>query len=462
MSDVMQRTAQGRAWFERAARTIAMASLGVALLLPYLGEPSESGRGLASLMLRDSALLAADGREVTTALAQRLQHGAEGVRDTLRLPLPVVPSPAVRAALGVLPSAGMYVAWQDLSESRGLALSVLARSGPDAGYDVRVATGRSTLLILRDAGGALDSVVSPTLVSWQLASLAFPVQASLRGVTARAMAPATTRAKRLFVQAMPGWEGKFVIAALEEAGWLVDGQMRVAPSGTVTVGAPQRLDTARYAAAVILDSMTVDAANVARFVQQGGGLLLGGDALRIPSLAALRPVRTGAVRGAVAGALLTDTPRDGLEAWSMTLAANAQVLQRDRANAPLVVAQRHGRGRVVAVAYRETWRWRMQGTDDGRRDHREWWNALAVLAAGDAQAGTETFASAYPGDGAPYADLVARVGPPVASSAVPNGQMANVARPVRGIPRPSPALLFVIAAVALLAEWGSRRLRGLR
>ena len=49
-------------------------------------------------------------------------------------------------------------------------------------------------------------------------------------------------------------------AALEEAGWLVDGRYRVSPRTSVTLGAPTRLDTSRYAVVVLLDSMSVDAA----------------------------------------------------------------------------------------------------------------------------------------------------------------------------------------------------------
>jgi len=59
-----------------------------------------------------------------------------------------------------------------------------------------------------------------------------------------------------------------------------------------------------------------------------------------------------------------------------------------------------------------------------------------------------------PGDAAPYADLVARLGAP--SAAAPPSDAPS------STPAPPPAWLFAIAAFALLTEWWSRRLRGER
>ena len=192
--------------------------------------------------------------------------------------------------------------------------------------------------------------------------------------------------RRVMLMAQPGWESKFTAAALEEAGWHVDGSYRVSPRTSVTLGAPARLDTARYAVVVLLDSMSVDAVGITRFVQQGGGLVLSGDALRIPALASISPVRATSGRGAVAGALLTETPRRGLDAWELVANRGASVVQSDPSDhghvEPVLVAQRIGAGRVVASAYRNSWRWRMEGTDDGAAEHRAWWGGVLALAAG--------------------------------------------------------------------------------
>jgi hypothetical protein len=276
-------------------------------------------------------------------------------------------------------------------------------------------------------------------------------------------------ARRVMLMAQPGWESKFTAAALEEAGWHVDGSYRVAPRTAVTLGAPARLDTSRYAVVVVLDSMSVDAAALTRFVRQGGGLVLGGDAVRIPALAPISPVRATSTRGAVAGALLTDTPSRGLEAWELVANRGASVVRSDASDhghaEPVLVAQRVEAGRVVASAYRNSWRWRMEGTDDGAAEHRAWWGGALALAAGVPAAAADSLADAYPGDAAPYADLVARSGGavPADRAAAPAPVVARTAfETLLDRLRSSPGLLFMVIALALLGEWASRRLRGHR
>jgi hypothetical protein len=276
-------------------------------------------------------------------------------------------------------------------------------------------------------------------------------------------------ARRVMLMAQPGWESKFTAAALEEAGWHVDGSYRVAPRTAVTLGAPARLDTSRYAVVVLLDSMSLDVAALTRFVQQGGGLVLGGDALRIPALAPISPVRATSTRGAVAGALLTATPSRGLEAWELVAKRGAFVVRADASDhghaEPVLVAHRVEAGRVVASAYRNSWRWRMEGTDDGAAEHRAWWGGVLALAAGVPPAVADSLADAYPGDAAPYADLVARSGRAVRvdRAGVPDAVPARTAfDTVLDRLRSSSGLLFMVIALALLGEWTSRRLRGQR
>jgi hypothetical protein len=296
-----------------------------------------------------------------------------------------------------------------------------------------------------------------------------PLRASVGTSAARVAVVTPLFARRVMLMALPGWESKFTAAALEETGWLVDGRYRVSPRTSVTLGAPTRLDTSRYAVVVLLDSMSVDAAVITRFVQQGGGLVLGGDALRIPSLASISPVRATSGRGAVAGALLTASPQRGLEAWELVVARGASVLQSTPSDhghvEPVLVARRVGAGRVVASAYRNSWRWRMEGTDDGAAEHRAWWSSVLALAAGVPAAPSDSLADAFPGDAAPYADLVARLGGPAPADR--GGAAApDVARPAFATWMDrlwaAPGLLFMIIALALLGEWASRRLRGNR
>jgi hypothetical protein len=71
----------------------------------------------------------------------------------------------------------------------------------------------------------------------------------------------------------------------------------------------------------------------------------------------------------------------------------------------------------------------------------------------------------YPGDRAPYADLVSRVGRAAPALREPPGgdPGGDDGRGVGDIPFVlRPWVLLLTALLALLAEWGSRRLRGAR
>jgi len=465
----------GRRALERAGRALALGALALAAWQAVRDRhdaATDAGRVRVTSVRVEAADHTDDRlRSVVAPLrAAVVARAARGGEDTLALSLSHVPRATVRGALSVLPLAGVPVRWVDSTGSRGLALAIAPAGGPRGGYVVRASAGPATQpLVLRDGGGLLDSLpaAAPAGVTagrvdatWRIASIASPLEARVGGGRATVTLPDTLAPKRLLVMAQPGWESKFAVAALEETGWRVDGTLRVSPTGAVQLGVPQRPDTARYAAVLVLDSMAVDAAALSRFVTAGGGLVL-----------ALRPVRATALRGGVAGALLTASPRRGLEAWEFAVMPGRTVLLADTGEVtgevthaePSVVVGRIGAGRVVAVAYRDTWRWRMQGTDDGAADHRAWWGdvvgAVAPDAARPARAAPAAEATAGPGDAAPYADLVAVLGAPSPAEAEASPPTAPTSRVPRG---PSPALLFVAAALALLAEWSSRRLRGLR
>ncbi len=467
----------GRLLLERALRTVAWLALAAALYVALAPSGVPGGGGAVR---RWSAADVADSTAtvLTNALVRDIVAAAGDTQPPpVTVVLPAVPGARARALLGTADGAALTVRWIDRTRAAGLALSATAVAGPSGAVDVRVAggavgatAGAGVLpLVARDAGGTLDSLVNTRRVGWRLASVSPPLRASVGASEARVSVRVPTFTRRVMLMAQPGWDAKFVAAALEEAGWQVDGSLRVSPRAAVTLGAPARLDTARYAVVVLLDSMPVDAAAISRFVQQGGGLVLGGDALRIPALAAIRPARVLSVRGAVAGALLSETPARGLEAWELVANPGASVVRGESwapgPARPVLVAQRVGAGRVVASAYRNSWHWRMEGTDDGAAQHRRWWADVLALAAGVPAAEADAKADAYPGDAAPYADLVARLGGAVRTD--------SAALPLRVRARPSlidvldrlraaPGLLFMVIAVALLGEWASRRLRGHR
>ena len=156
----------------------------------------------------------------------------------------------------------------------------------------------------------------------------------------------------------------------------------------------------------------------------------------------------------MAGALLTDLPRRGLSALHLAATRPALTLERD-GERPVVLVARRGAGRVLVAGYRATWRWRMEGRDESADDHRRWWDGLVgdvAYAAVTNDASRGEVDRHWPGDAAPVADLVARLGPPSTATSTPADARAGAL--------PSPWLLFVIALVALLAEWALRRLRG--
>ena len=464
-----------RVLLERALRTVAWCALAAAM---YLASQPSQRRDQPRPVVRWSPADVADSGATalaTTLVREVVAAAGDAPPRDLTVELPAVPAWRARALLGAATGADMTVQWIDRTQASGLALSAAAVAGPSGAVDVRVSgavagsVAAATPLVLRDGGGTLDSVPNTRRAGWRLASVSPPLRASVGPSVGRVAVITPLFARRVMLMALPGWESKFTAAALEEAGWLVDGRYRVSPRTSVTLGAPARLDTSRYAVVVLLDSMSVDAAVVRRFVQQGGGLVLGGDALRIPALASISPVRATSIRGAVAGALLTASPQRGLDAWELVAARGASVVQSDPSDhghvEPVLVAQRVGAGRVVASAYRNSWRWRMEGTDDGAAEHRAWWGSVLALAAGVPAAPGDSLADAYPGDAAPYADLVARLGGPAPADRA--GEPAAVlARPAFAAWMDrlwaAPGLLFMIIALALLGEWASRRLRGNR
>lgn len=469
------RPRRARRLLERVLRTIAL--LALALAVYRAGRPLGARREPASVLhwssreLADSAATA-----VSNALVREVLAAAGDTQPRrVHIALSAVPSIRARGLLGVAHGADLMIGWIDSTQAAGFALSATALAGPSGAVDVRVAGAPARVpplvssLVLLDAGGTLDSIQNSARAAWRLASASSPLRAVIGATEARVPIHVPEFTRRVMLIAQPGWESKFVAAALEESGWKVDGRYGVSPRTAVTLGTPTRLDTARYAVVVVLDSMAVDAAALHRFVRQGGGLVLGGDALRVPSLAALRPARATAIRGAVAGALLTDAPHRGLDAWELEPGRGAVVVRSDRSDhhhtEPVLVARRISAGRVVASAYRNSWRWRMEGTDDGAAEHRAWWGGVLALASGVPAVEGTAGADRYPGNAAPYADLVARLGGPLS----PAGASAPTPALIRSALdrlfdrlHAAPGLLFIVIAFALMGEWASRRLRGNR
>ncbi len=438
-----------RVILERTLRTSAVAALLYAWWLT--GRTPASGSEAPLVADADSALTAPQ-------LAQRL---ADPMRQQLHLSLTAVPDAASRAVLHAADHAGVDVSWQSrdsAAQLTSIALSALPLADPAGGTVLRVAVRDSAMIALADSVGWIDSAQTESGgVSWTLPSTRRQYSVSHQGTIARVNSADSAAIGRLRLFAAPGWEARFVMRALEESGWNVDAAFAVAPRATVTAGLLAPLDTARYAAVIALDSTAwLQASAIERFVRSGGGLVLFADAARGSAMRALRAGESATTVSGVPGALQTTAPREGLPLVPIiSLAAGAVPIERSaRAGAPLAIAARTvGVGRVLHVGYRDTWEWRMLGNESAPTDHRAWWQSLVHRTAFVSHRGTDQW-STFPGEAAPLADLVARVGPPgLQNASTVTENLAPVAPPV---------WLFALAGTALLAAWWSRRLRDAR
>jgi hypothetical protein len=275
------------------------------------------------------------------------------------------------------------------------------------------------------------------------------VGADAGGQRARAAAPAAAPIRSIFVVGGAGWEGKYVVAALEERGWPVTARFSIAPNVDVAQGAGSvvTLDTARVAAVIAIDTvMQRYGGAIERFVRSGGGLVLAGPSALAPAAAVVAP---GTIGNRFRPAVL---PRDTLELGSTgvfpvaTLRDDAVAIER-RTGGVAIAARRVGAGRVVQVGYDDSWRWRMAGAAGSEIAHREWWSRLVASVA---YVPTPSPAATATG-GAPVARLVDRLGP--ASPSSPAGRIGG---------QLDRRLILALIMILLLAEWTSRRLRGFK
>jgi hypothetical protein len=129
-----------------------------------------------------------------------------------------------------------------------------------------------------------------------------------------------------------------------------------------------------------------------------------------------------------------------------SLSRGAVALER-RPGGVTIAARRIGAGRVMQVGYDDSWRWRMAGGPGSDAAHRAWWSRLvSAVAYAPTVIGNESEASA-----APLATMVSRIGP---ARPLPAG--------AAGRPPIDARIYMTLIMILLLAEWASRRLRGLR
>ena len=370
--------------------------------------------------------------------------------DRVSLQLDRTPAPAHRDWIRALSRAGTDVAWR--GNLLLAAVSVAPVPSPRGGFTVLAAAPSANRVSIEDDLGLIEGEnAAGGGTRFFVPSASGSVIAKVGGTTARASLPDSVRIGRVLVIGSANWETKFVTAALEEDGWKVDADIRVAPGASVTQGASSQIDTARYSAVVALDGSAASrASDIARYAASGGGVVLAGTT---GSLEAFASIRAGAV-GRIQSPSATEGEPGSVTASSLSISPIVSLrpdatLLTSKNGFVVSAARRHVAGRVLQMGYIDTWRWRMSGGADSPAEHRqEWTRAVASVAYAPT-----VRSSALATDDAPIAGLVAALGP---SSQQPGPTLASAAGSI------SLWLLFAILSLSLLGEWASRRMRGSR
>lgn len=419
-----------RPLLERALRAVSVTSLVVLAIRLWSGFSAAAGTELVSTRSLDSALVAWSVSPPAHATIEAA----------------VAPGGLQRDWLVALRRTGLAIDWS-IRDSSGAALVVEAGPLPDSPLRVTASGRPGQALVLADELGQIDSTrTGPDgIASWRARPLG-RTRVSLGASSATAAARESLVTRPLLVIGQAGWESRFAMMALEEDGWPVTARVAIAPGAIVRQGPGVRMDTAFLSAVIVLDSTSpIDAREIARFVNEGGGVVASGAGTNHPALRTLLPSRVSSVSEGSVGALLGPSPRAGLSARTFAVRTGAVALER-RGAAPVVLARRVGSGRVVAAGYDDTWRLRMTTPDDNAPElHRGWWSSLAGGVALSRLVPRDVGAI----DEAPFAAAVDALGPPHAP-----GQRADRDS------WPWDAWLAALATASLLAEWLSRRLRG--
>ena len=358
-----------------------------------------------------------------------------------------LPAPVQRDWLVALRRTGTEVRWTSADSSGG---ALVIEAGPQPGAPARVVAlvepARSVLLA--DALGQIDSATATDdgVVSWRANPIGL-ASANVHNAIATAAPRDSFSLRPVLVVGQAGWESRFVVTALEESGWTVAARLSVAPGAVVRQGGTVRIDTASLSAVVILDSTTaLDGNEIAQFVRQGGGLVAAGAGSRNAAVRRLLPAVHDGGPGEI-GALLGPEPRTGLSTRTFVASTGAVPLER-RGDAPVVLARRAGSGRVVAIGYDDTWRLRMvPAIESAPEAHRNWWSSLVGGVALVRPLGRDVGSL----NEAPLASTVSALGPPMGTGASEPAQVRW----------PWELILAAVAGIGMLAEWLSRRLRGL-
>lgn len=432
----MPSRAETRIRVEQILRGIVIATLAV-LLWQSLSEHRDSGGQTVNTRgLRPGALF--DWSRAAKAPTR------------IHLRLDSVPSKTERTWLAALAGAGSNMTWSgDLAPTM---IDVQPVPSPAGGNRVVIAAPSGSSIVLSDDVGAIDTVRAQNSgATITLNSIAGNLRASVNGSAASTVPRDSVAIHRILVIGDAGWESKFVVAALEEEGWKVDADIRIAPGVDVTQGSAASIDTSRYSVVVALDAAASPYANrIIEFARNGGGVVLAPQAASLEAMAILRAGNGGRTPSdARANQPGESTSLATLALAPITSLRSDAVATDKRAGAVAIAARRIGAGRVLQLGYEDTWRWRMGGGDGAVRDHRTWWTGLVSSVAYAPLA--EHLEVVKSTDEAPRLGLVAAAGAATSESA-----MLNL--PVEG--SDWTAWLFGLLVVGLVGEVASRRWRG--
>jgi hypothetical protein len=428
---------------EAALRSLSLVVLSLLVLRTF--RPAES-----------TANANAVGQSIDASLVQwSTRERPERVHITFAAP----PGERTRDWLAALAHSGTSVTWDGRAPAAS-ALSIEPVPDPQRTTSAWLSAPAGTHGVLRDRLGVVDSVKSAQ-TGLRVVAPKFNgmVRAEFPEFAATSALRDSLVLRRVLVVGEAGWESKFTIAALEERGWKVDVRLAVAPTGDVLQGdARLVIDTGRYSAVVVLDSVAARYnSQMIRYVQAGGGLIATGEAAALLPLAPILPAvvtEEPSLPGVFTTQRARASPRSALALAPLRRIKRSAVVLETRETelaqtAVAAVAWRVGNGRVLQIGYRDTWRWRLSGADeDPVRAHRAWW---ATLVSSVAFAPRIPLARENGLEPTPLASLVGTLGPPAKSIEL----RVRLFDDPRFVP-----FVFSVLLAALLIEWLSRRLRG--
>ena len=404
------------------------------------------------------------------------------------------PGVVERDWLSALSRAGTRVRWSAESIPP-TATAITALADPAGGAELAMAAPGGASLVLRDTIGVRDSMrASAQPLRVHLPRVEPGTEAVSGGARARDQLRDSLLLRRILLLGRAGWETRFLAAALTERGWIVDARFVVAPGSDVLQGiagsrraapapviaTPQQamgmqfpgrmqpaqppqplpsaqpaapppvlrltIDTARYSAVIIVDSTAArDAGAIARYLRDGGGVILWPDALTEPAFRAMAAGGLGTPVERDDQPIRDSLPRTQLALVPLLPLHPDAIPLEQRGGAVAVAARRIGAGRVLQVGYRDVWNWPMEGDSLAPEAYRAW---VAGLVARVALVGRVSRAPEAT-DPAPLSGLIDRLGPATPPSGT-TGEASSVL----------PGWLLALLCLLFLLEWASRRTRG--